>query len=29
MALIACPEYGKEVSTEAAVCPSCGFPVAL
>jgi len=28
MALITCPECGKEVSTEAKVCPSCGYPVA-
>ena len=27
MALIACPECAKEVSTEAKVCPSCGYPV--
>ena len=29
MALIDCPECGKEVSTAAATCPSCGFPVAV
>jgi len=28
MALINCPECGKQVSTAAAACPSCGFPVA-
>ena len=28
MALITCPECGKQVSTEAKVCPSCGYPVA-
>jgi membrane protein YdbS with pleckstrin-like domain len=28
MALIDCPECGKQVSTAAATCPSCGFPVA-
>ena len=28
MALIDCPECGKEVSTAAVTCPSCGFPVA-
>jgi membrane protein YdbS with pleckstrin-like domain len=28
MALINCPECGKQVSTEAKACPSCGFPVA-
>ena len=28
MALITCPECGKEVSTEAKACPACGFPVA-
>ena len=28
MALIACPECGREVSTSAKVCPACGFPVA-
>jgi membrane protein YdbS with pleckstrin-like domain len=27
MALIACPECGKEVSTEAKACPSCGYPL--
>ena len=28
MALIACPECGKEVSTEAKICPACGYPLA-
>ena len=28
MPLIACPECGREVSTSAKSCPSCGFPVA-
>jgi len=28
MALIKCPECGKEVSTAAHACPACGFPVA-
>ncbi len=28
MALITCPECGKQVSTEANACPGCGFPVA-
>lgn len=28
MALINCPECGRQVSTEAKACPSCGFPVA-
>jgi zinc-ribbon domain len=28
MALVQCPECGKEVSSEAPVCPGCGFPVA-
>lgn len=28
MPLINCPECGKQVSTEAHACPSCGFPVA-
>lgn len=28
MALITCPECGKQVSTEAAACPGCGYPVA-
>jgi len=28
MALVQCPECGKEVSSEAPTCPACGFPVA-
>ena len=28
MALINCPECGKQVSTAARSCPACGFPVA-
>ena|SRR5258706_218110 len=28
MALINCPECGRQVSTAAKSCPSCGFPVA-
>jgi membrane protein YdbS with pleckstrin-like domain len=28
MALINCPECGKQVSTAAVVCPHCGYPVA-
>lgn len=28
MALIACPECGKQVSTAAKACPGCGFPLA-
>src|SRR5262245_3556513 len=28
MALINCPECGKEVSTAAKECPHCGYPVA-
>ncbi len=28
MALISCPECGKQVSTAAVACPGCGFPVA-
>jgi len=27
MALINCPECGKQVSTAAQACPTCGFPV--
>lgn len=27
MALITCPECGKEISDKAAVCPSCGAPI--
>src|SRR5262245_9112134 len=28
MALIDCPECGRQVSTAAQACPSCGFPLA-
>ena len=28
MALITCPDCGKDVSTAAKACPACGFPVA-
>lgn len=28
MALIACPECGRQVSTQATACPGCGAPVA-
>ena len=28
MALIACPECGREVSSSAPACPACGYPVA-
>ncbi len=28
MALIQCPDCGRQVSSEAATCPSCGYPVA-
>ena len=28
MALVNCPECGREVSSTAPTCPSCGFPVA-
>ena len=28
MALIGCPECGKEVSSAAPVCPQCGYPIA-
>ncbi|KRD48307.1 MULTISPECIES: zinc ribbon domain-containing protein [Acidovorax] len=27
MALIRCPECGREVSSQAPVCPSCGYPI--
>lgn len=28
MALIKCPDCGKEVSSQAVACPVCGFPIA-
>ena len=28
MALITCPECGKQVSSEAKTCPVCGYPIA-
>jgi uncharacterized membrane protein YdbT with pleckstrin-like domain len=28
MALIACPECGREISTAAKACPACGYPLA-
>ena len=28
MALVKCPECGKEVSSEAPTCPHCGRPIA-
>jgi uncharacterized membrane protein YvbJ len=28
MALIACPECGRQVSSAAPACPQCGYPVA-
>lgn len=28
MSLIACPECGQQVSTEAKACPACGYPLA-
>ena len=28
MALILCPECGKEVSSRSKVCPNCGYPIA-
>lgn len=28
MALIKCPECGKEISDKAAACPNCGYPIA-
>jgi len=28
MALTACPECGRQISTEAKACPACGFPLA-
>ena len=27
MALIKCPECGKEISDKATICPNCGYPV--
>lgn len=27
MALIKCPECGKEISSSASACPNCGHPV--
>ena len=27
MALITCPECGREVSDRAKTCPNCGFPI--
>ena len=27
MALMACPECGRSISTEASACPGCGYPV--
>ena len=27
MAMIKCPECGKEISDRAEVCPGCGYPV--
>lgn len=27
MALIKCPECGRDVSTEATACPGCGYPM--
>ena len=27
MALVDCPECGKQVSTRATACPHCGFPL--
>ena len=27
MALIKCPECGKDVSTKAKACPHCGYPI--
>ena len=27
MALIKCPECGKEISDRAKKCPNCGFPI--
>lgn len=27
MALIRCPECGREISSQAPACPSCGYPL--
>lgn len=27
MALIKCPECGKEISDQATSCPNCGYPI--
>lgn len=27
MALITCPECGKEISDKAGICPNCGCPI--
>lgn len=27
MALIRCPECGREISSQARACPACGYPV--
>ena len=27
MALIKCPECGREISSTATECPNCGFPI--
>lgn len=27
MALISCPECGREISSHAPACPSCGYPL--
>ncbi len=27
MALISCPECGKQISDKAAACPNCGYPI--
>lgn len=29
MALITCPECGKEISNKATACPNCGYPINL
>lgn len=28
MALMKCPECGKEISDKAMLCPNCGYPIA-